>query len=430
MARRVAVVGLGYVGVSLGALLASKGFEVIGIDIDAQKREAIDAGRLPFGGEEPGLPALLRRVVRAGRLRAVADFDAIRGAAAVFICVDTPIDADRRPLMEALRAAVSEVGRRLQPKMLVVVESTIAPGTMKGLVQPALEQLSGLRAGRGFLLAHCPERVMPGRLLKNLQRYERIIGGFDRASTRAALSYYRRLTAAKLHPTDVATAEVVKTAENAYRDVQIAFANEVALLCEPLGVDAYEVRRLVNTAPFRDMHLPGAGVGGHCLPKDPWLLVSGSPGTPAKLIPAARTVNDGMPYHVLTLLSSALAEAGVPLAAAKVALLGVAFLPESADTRNSPAHPISQALKGQAAEVRLHDPYARELNGVPVLSELSGALLGADAAVFLTAHAAYTRLSLARLRRLLAHPIIVDGRDLFRRDRARAAGFVYRGVGK
>jgi len=430
MARHVAVVGLGYVGLSLGALLASRGFHVDGVEIDPAKVDAINAGRVPFGGEEPGLGALLQRVVKAKGLHAHSSFEPVQKAAAVFICVDTPIDPERRPRMESLRGAAAEVGRRLRPKALVVVESTIAPGTMRGIVQPALEEASGLRAGRDFLLAHCPERVMPGRLLKNLQRCERVIGGLDRASTRAAMTYYRRLTRAKLHPTDMTTAEVVKTAENAYRDVQIAFANEVALLCEPMSVDTYEVRRLVNTAPFRDMHVPGAGVGGHCLPKDPWLLVFGSAGAHPKLIPAARSVNDGMPYHVLTLLASALAEANVPLSAAKVALLGVSFLPGSADTRNSPAHPIYQALLGQVAEIRLHDPYARELNGISVLSDLSAALSGADAAVFLTSHSAYTRLDLRRLRRLLAHPVLVDGRGLLSRDRARAAGFVYRGVGR
>jgi UDP-N-acetyl-D-mannosaminuronic acid dehydrogenase len=264
---RVAVVGLGYVGIPLAAVLADSGCDVVGIDVVAERALKINEGVLPLTGDEPGLSEMLQKAVRAGRLRASTDFSVVADRDAVFVCVDTPVDDEHKPNNSRLLAAAMGIGEHMRKGALVVVESTIAPGTMLKVFAPALERASRMTLGKDFLLAHCPERVMPGRLLHNIRNYDRVLGGYDRKSVTKASAIYSRFMKGKLHPTDLATAEIVKTAENAYRDVQIAFANEVALICEQAGSDAYEVRRLVNTCPFRDMHVPGAGVGGHCLPK-------------------------------------------------------------------------------------------------------------------------------------------------------------------
>jgi UDP-N-acetyl-D-mannosaminuronic acid dehydrogenase len=262
--EKIGVVGLGYVGIPLCALLADKGFDVVGIDVVKERAVAVNAGRLPLKGEEPGLAELLAKAVGKGKLRATTSFAACKDRTAIFVCVDTPIDADKRPEYSKLESAIRGIGKNMPKGAMVVIESTIAPGTMTGLVARTLEKESGLALGKGFKLVHCPERVMPGRLLFNLRSYDRVIGGYDKQSIQRASAIYSTIMKGKLHPTDLTTAEIVKTAENAYRDVQIAFANEVALISEKLGADAFEVRTLVNTCPFRDMHVPGAGVGGHC----------------------------------------------------------------------------------------------------------------------------------------------------------------------
>ena len=426
---KVAVIGLGYVGIPLAALLASKGYDVVGIDVLDDRVRRINKGELPLKGDEPGLATLLSREVRRGRLKASSSFDECRGRKIVFVCVDTPIDADRKLDNSHLRMAVAAVARNMSRGTLVVVESTVAPGTMVGTVKPEIEGGSGLKAGKDFGLAHCPERVMPGRLLKNITTYDRIIGGLDKRSRQRACAIYSKLTRGKLHTTDLTTAEIVKTAENAYRDVQIAFANEVALMSEKLGADAFEVRRLVNTCPFRDMHVPGAGVGGHCLPKDPWLLAVAGRAANPKLIPTARAVNDAMPFHVLDLADDALSVAGLRVEDAIVTVLGASFLQDSGDSRNSPSLPVIESLK-RAKELRVHDPYLEEFAGLKVERDLKRALSGADSAIFMVSHKEYLRLTPSAIRRMMRTPTVVDGRDLFDAKKMAKAGIIYRGVGK
>ncbi|MEM4265382.1 MAG: nucleotide sugar dehydrogenase, partial [Thermoplasmata archaeon] len=327
MTEKAAVVGLGYVGIPLACCLAQSGARVVGIDVDDSRLDAISRGKNPLKGEEPGLSELLAEVVGKKMLTVSREYSDIGDADAVFVCVDTPIDKKKEPVYDNLLSAVKRVGEHMKRGALISIESTIAPATMKTKILKILEKESGLKAGSGFYLAHCPERVMPGKLLYNIINLDRIIGGFDEKSADVAERWYARFVKGKLYKTDMTTAEVVKTVENAYRDVQIAFANEVGLICETLGLDAFEVRRLVNTSPFRDMHLPGAGVGGHCLPKDPWLLVYGGRKSHPSLMPTAWAINDRMPVHVVELVSEAFREAKLKMGKDKVVtVLGYSFL--------------------------------------------------------------------------------------------------------
>jgi UDP-N-acetyl-D-mannosaminuronic acid dehydrogenase len=230
---------------------------------------------------------------------------------------------------------------------------------------------------------------------------------------------------ADLDPTDCITAELVKTTENAYRDVQIAFANEVALICEAVGGDVWKVRELVNKSPFRNMHLPGAGVGGHCIPKDPWLLAYGVEGknVPLRIIPAARAVNDSMPLHVVDLLQDALRSQGKDLVGTKILVLGYAYLEDSDDTRNSPSEVLVKRLQELGAEVVIHDPYAEEYQG-----DIYERAVDCDAILLMVAHSVYRNLNLERLKVLLKTHILVDGRNLVDPKKAQKAGFHYRGI--
>ena len=427
--EKIAVVGLGYVGIPLCSLLADKGFDVVGIDVVKERVDDINTGRLPLRGEEPGLADLLKKVVMKGKLRATTSYEACSDRTAIFVCVDTPIDVDKRPDNSRLEHAARGIGRNLARNALIVVESTVAPGTMTGLVASTLEKESGLALNKEFKLAHCPERVTRGRLLFNLKNYDRVIGGSDKKAIQRASAIYSKIMNGKLHATDLTTAEIVKTAENAYRDVQIAFANEVALISEKLGADAFEVRRLVNTTPLRDMHQPGAGVGGHCLPKDPWLLVYGGRESNPKLIPTARDVNDSMPFHVLDLAAGALAETGRRLEDSVVAVMGASSLQDTGDVRNSPSVPVIESLK-TAKELRIHDPYIEEISGITASSDVKKVLSGADLAIFMVAHKEYGRLTPNALKRMMRTPVVVDGRNLFTMEKMTRAGIVYAGIGK
>jgi UDP-N-acetyl-D-mannosaminuronic acid dehydrogenase len=246
---------------------------------------------------------------------------------------------------------------------------------------------------------------------------------------------YRTIVRKEITATSVLAAELAKTMENAYRDVNIAFSNEMARVCEAMGVDVYEIRRLMNARPDRNMHLPGAGVGGHCLPKDSWLLkfgvdTYGKFKVPARMIALAREINDEMPLHLVDLTVQALAERGVALDGAKVAVLGVAYLEDSDDTRNTPATAVIDTLQHKGASVVAHDPYVRELDGYELTRDLDLALQGADAAVIVTRHRVYYELDLARLKGIMRTPVFVDGRNVFDAQLVRAAGFTYKAIGK
>ncbi len=441
---------MGYVGVPVAALFADvPGFQVTGLQRRSKrsgwKIEALNQGVNPIGGVEPGLGELVRRVVEKGSLRATSDPECLGQADAVLVTVQTPVDENHQPLYDSLLEALHEVGRRMRPGALVSLESTVAPGTTMHVAKPILERESGLRAGEGFNLVFSYERVMVGRLLHNLTQLDRVVGGVTPQCAGRGVELYRHIVQAGLHPTDATTAEVAKVVENTYRDVNIGFANEVALICESLGVDVWEVRELVNSLPnipgdpdknpYRNMHRPGAGVGGHCLPKDPWLLKHGLdtygalPVEPA-IIVASRMVNDYMPSHMGALLWDALDERGLDPGDARVAILGFAFLGNSDDPRNTPSIPLFRQLEGVVGEVVIHDPYVEEYEGYPLTGDLEGALAGRDAAVLVTGHDEYRGLTLERLKELLRTPILVDGRNIWDRKKALRMGFTFRGVGQ
>ncbi|MBV9121169.1 MAG: nucleotide sugar dehydrogenase, partial [Chloroflexi bacterium] len=226
---QIGVIGLGYVGLPVACVLASKGYRVVGVELRADRVDTINSGASPIEGDEPGLAELLADVVHAGRLRATCSAGELSGADIVLINVETPVDdQDHRPHYEALQQACRSLGAVLRRGALVIVESTIAPGTMDNVVRPILEEVSGFRAGEDFLLGHCPERVMPGKLLANLRQMSRICGGGTAEAAQVMLALYRHWVEADLDAADCVSAEIVKTAENAYRDVNIAFANELA----------------------------------------------------------------------------------------------------------------------------------------------------------------------------------------------------------
>lgn len=423
---KLGVIGLGYVGLPVACLFAETGFKVVGVDIQAERVAKINAGISPIEGDEPGLAELLAQVISNGMLHATDTYAPLAECDVITINVETPVDEQHIPRYAALQSALRALGAVLKEGALVIIESTIAPGTMAKLVKPILEDTSGKHVNVGFYLGHCPERVMPGKLLANLRGVSRVCGGETPETAQAMIMLYRHVVQADLDAADCVTAELVKTAENAYRDVNIAFANEVALVCEAVGGDVWKVRELVNKSPGRNMLLPGAGVGGHCIPKDPWLLVyeAQQRGAPIHLIPAARAVNESMPLHMVELLEKALGEASKAIAGARVLVLGYAYLENSDDTRNSPSAVLVERLLELGAEVVIHDPYVAEYQG-----DVYEMAQGCDAVMVMVGHGEYRELDWEALKVQLDSAILIEGRNLLNPSARRALGFMGQSVG-
>ncbi|MCL4296069.1 MAG: nucleotide sugar dehydrogenase [Anaerolineae bacterium] len=421
------VLGLGYVGLPVACLFAQAGFSVLGLERRQDKVDKINRGECPIDGKEPGLAELMSQMVAEGKFTATPDYQVCKSAQIVLLAVETPIDpSTKKPDYQALTAALTDLGPHLARGTMVIIESTIAPGTMAMLVKPLLEEQSGLRVNEDFYLVHCPERVMPGKLLANIHNCHRVVGGMSPEAAEIACHFYRYIVEANLDPVDCLTAELVKTMENAYRDVQIAFANEMALLCEDMGADVWQIRELVNKSPYRQMHLPGAGVGGHCIPKDPWLLIANaSYGFEPRMIRTARAINDHMPLHMADLTLETLSEVGIEIGQAKVLVLGYSYLENADDTRNSFSAVMVEHLHTQGAEVVIHDPWIPQYQG-----DLLERAAGCDVAVLMVKHQSYYHLDLGLLRKVMRTPIFIDGRHVFDSAQAQAAGLIYRGLGQ
>jgi UDP-N-acetyl-D-mannosaminuronic acid dehydrogenase len=453
--QTIGVIGMGYVGIPAAALFADLphvemvyGFQRASKS-SGYKIEMINRGESPLDQDEPELGELMKKVVSAGKFECTADFSKIANCDAICLAIQTPfadpkdLIPDFGPLQEGLR----QTGKYLAEGTLVVLESTITPGTTVGMAKEILETESGLVAGRDFALAHAPERVMVGRLLKNIREHDRCVGGIDNLSTGRAIELYKPvMTNGQIIPMTATAAEVTKTAENAFRDLQIAAANQLALHCEAMGVNVYDVRTGIDSLKgdgiTRAILWPGAGVGGHCLTKDTWHLERGAqilggdllyPHGQHSIFGVARAINDFMPSHMAQLTRDALERAGKKADGARIALLGWAFINDSGDARNTPSGPFYDEMEGCGARIMVHDPFVHDdTSSIPIEDDLNAVLRGADVIVIFTGHSVYRRLDPLILRALSGadHPVIVDGRNVIDPDIFIKAGFIYKGIGR
>jgi UDP-N-acetyl-D-mannosaminuronic acid dehydrogenase len=423
---RIAVLSLGRVGLPTAVVFASKGFDVIGVDIDKNKVKAVNKGKCYL--KEPGLDNLLNEVISRRKLTASTDIcDATDEADVVIIAVPTPVN-DGVVDLSYLKAALEDVSANLHKGELIVIESTVPPSTTVGFVVPLLER-SRLKAEKDFYVAHIPERITPGKAVEELLHVPRIVGGIGPKSTERAVKVYAKVNH-NLHPTDATTAELVKLMENTFRDVNIAYANLLALIAEHVGVDVYEAIKLANTHPRVNIHLPGAGVGGSCLTKDPYMLAGLMPSFwVTDLISVARKINEYMPHHVVDLVEKAIKDEGLDVAGANVAIFGAAYKGGVDDTRESPAKIIIKELLQRGANVRVYDPYTSEAFGAANAYSVEEAVNQVDIIVIVTDHPEFKRLDMDKLASLMRRKIIVDGRRVIEPYMACKNGFKYYGVG-
>ena len=418
----VCVFGLGYVGLPTASLLANAGVRVLGVDVNEKLVESIRTGHARQG--EVGLATLVKAALQSGYLE-------VRTAPApsdIFvICVPTPIRAGDSVDLEAVKAVSRTIAPMLREGTLVILESTCPVGTTRTVVRPILEE-SGMRAGEDFDLCYCPERVLPGKTVGELLNNDRIVGGYTQPAAERARRLYERFCQGAILLTDDRTAEMVKLIENTYRDVNIAYANVLARIAEEAGVDIWKAIAMANHHPRVEIHKPGPGVGGHCIPIDPWFLAQGYPKHSA-LLRAAREVNDTQPDRLMDrILATGRISSGK-----KIAILGVAYKGDIDDARGSPALRFAALAKGAGIRVVLHDPYveANSLDGFPVTRDLRECLQDADAAVLVTEHRAYRDLSPEDFSGPMSGQLIADARDWLDRASFTRAGFemIVLGVG-
>jgi len=405
----VAVIGLGYVGLPLAVAFAQAGFRVVGIDVDTRKVEAINRG-------ESYVQDIAAATLRActtpaaggagGRLSASADFDVLRDADAAIICVPTPLGKTKDPDVSYIITAADEIARRLHAGMLVVAESTTYPGTTEELILPRLQHADahgfrpaagdGHRVGHDFFLAFSPERIDPGRTDWTVHNTPKVIGGMTPHCLEVAQALYGCAIQRIVPVSSPRVAEMVKLLENTFRAVNIGLVNEVAIMCNRLGVDVWEVIEATKTKPFGFMPFyPGPGLGGHCIPIDPqylaWKLKTLNYN--ARFIQLAEQINFGMPQYVLEKIADALNDNSKPLKGARVLILGVAYKADVGDVRESPALDLIHLLRAKGADVAFHDPYVTsvEVDGAAVRGiPLDAATLQrADCVVITTPHSSY-----------------------------------------
>ena len=406
---RVAVIGLGYVGLPLAVALGQAGFTVFGYDCNQAKVALLAGGESPVGDVAA---AHVAELVSNGRLLPTADPEVLGQAEVVIICVPTPLTKRKQPDLGHMLTAVREIVVRLRPGMLVILESTTYPGTTDEVLRPLLEE-GGLRAGEDFFLAFSPERIDPANTKFIFSNTPRVVGGINEISGRLAAALYEQVTPQVHLVSNPAVAEMAKLLENTFRHVNIALVNEMAILCRAMGIDIWEVVEAAATKPFGFMPFyPGPGVGGHCIPIDPqyfsWKVRQYD--HHARFIELAAEINDRMPYRVANLISDALNDQGKPLRGANILVIGVAYKKDVTDARESPALKVIEILLKKGARVSYHDPFVpMVLNGTFECKSVTltdDVLLTSDCVVILTNHSGLDYANMARLSRL-----IVDTRN-------------------
>jgi len=423
----VAVIGLGYVGLPLALLAARKGYSVQGIDLQQSKIDLLKNRISPI--QDIPLTDALKNLPK-DRITFSSDFTALDEASIIVICVPTPVSSNHVPDLGPVKKAAEEVGRHLCSGQLVILESTVNPGVSEEVVLPILETESGLKVGEDFYLAHCPERINPGDSKWNVENIPRVVGSIDEEGLKHAQDFYSSILVAEVKPMgSIKEAEAVKIVENSFRDINIAFVNELAMSFASLNIDVVNVINGAATKPFSFMaHYPSCGVGGHCIPVDPYYLIEYAEknGFHHEFLSLARKINNHMPEFTVNQLISALNEKEKAPKGLFVAVLGLSYKADIEDCRESPAFEIVKHLKRIGARVKVFDPHVPEKS---TALSLEDALDGSYAVVLATAHKEFKELTPEYFLKK-GIQVVVDGCNAYSKERFLESGIVYRGIGR
>lgn len=433
--QEISVVGMGYVGSSLSTILADSGFSVYGVDVDPELVGVINGGECPI--QEKRVSELFEEHVARGNIRATTSYEILEKRDTIIVTVGTPL-AEENPDLSSIEEASRQIGPYVREGDVVIFRSTLPAGATEETVRPILNQNSGLTAGEDYALAFCPERMAEGNAYRDLTEVPVVVGGLTDGCTEAAQAFWRAVGLETVAVSSPRAAELTKLADNWWIDLNIALANEIALLSEKTGVDALEVIHAANTLPKGEHHVnilfPGAGVGGSCLVKDPWFVakLGDRNGLTLQTPRVSRRVNERMPEHVADLVREALKESDGRI----VSVLGYAFKGGTNDTRNTPTKVLVEILLADDIDVRVTDPYVSDDSIVEEIdrsaSNLSDALEGTSVVVIMTDHQAYKDLSSEQLVNYVGTDdfIVVDGRHVFEPGEFDGTGVKYVGVGR
>lgn len=401
--KKICMIGIGYVGLPTAAMFASKGHKVIGYDLNKRAVDALNKGEIII--EEPGLLELVKECVQKGNLSATTECPS--DCDVYIIAVPTPINEDKTADMSYVESATRAIVPNLRKGCIVILESTSPPRTVEDLMLPILKE-TGLKLGDELLVAHSPERILPGKVIEELRTNSRIVGGINEKSSLEVKKVYESIVEGEIFITTSTTAEMCKVMENTFRDVNIALANELAKISEELGVNAFEVIRLANHHPRVNLLSPGPGVGGHCIALDPWFLVEKSEN--AKLIKQARLINDSMPQFVFDKIKNILGGFN----GQTIALFGVTYKPNIDDVRESPVMHLLDMLKKENIKVNVCDPHAKEQ--VENNMDIYDAIKDASIMVLGVNHDEFKNIDFNKVSMLLKDKNILDTRNFFNKE--------------
>lgn len=426
----IAVYGLGHVGLPLASVFAERGAMVIGVDIDDEKVKLLNEGN-NYIIEEPGLSELVRKNVKEGRLTATTNGVEAAMKADVMI-ITVPVLADRNGYVDLrnLTNAVQIIGEGLKKGDIVIIETTLPPGTTENMISLLMEK-SGLKIGE-FGVAHAPERMSTGTAIRDITRaYPKIVGASDNKTLEAVVGLYETINEKGVIPvSSIKVAEAVKVFEGIYRDVNIALANELALWAEENGLDVWEIIKAANSQPYCHIHRPGVGVGGHCIPVYPWFIINTARRRKPLLTYYARILNDSMPYHIIELLIEAFNIVGKPIKESNILVMGLTFRGGVKSFINTPADIVIRELRKLDTNVYVYDPLCVEEDARKFNAKWKSDFKDVDAIVIITDHKEFLKLDLEKISKEVRTRIIVDGRGIVDPDEARKYGFVYVGVGR
>lgn len=411
--NKICVIGLGYIGLPTASILATNGYKVYGVDTAQNVVDTINKGNIHI--EEPGLKTLVQAAINSKNLTA---YTLPQEADAYIIAVPTPITTDKKADLSYVESAAKSIVDKLKPGNLVILESTSPPGTTVNTLIPILKK-SNLKIGEELFVTYCPERVLPGKIIKELIQNTRIIGGINEKSAKMAKELYSSFVEGNIYLTDVTTAEMVKIMENTYRDVNIALANELAIICQDLGINAWEVIEFANLHPRVNIHKPGPGVGGHCISVDPWFLVEQFTDR-TKIISQARQINDAMPNFVYDIVLDSIKYISSP----KITILGVSYKANVDDVRESPALKIIELINNNNdLRLAIYDPHVKHFNYE--LASFEEAFDKTDCILLVTDHAEFKYINPKQLSKIVRNKIIIDTRNILNRQDWEERGFKY-----
>ena len=426
---KICVIGLGQVGLPTALTFSNSGYTVIGHDINKSLLSDLSSKKSPF--YEPGLDKLLAESVDSKKFLLTDQLaDGVEKSDVIIVCVATPITTDIRPNLSYLETVCRSLSQFSLSNKLIIIESSIPPGTFEGLVLPILTQKNKL--GMEFWVSFVPERLAPGHAFAEIQTTSRVIGYVDKESGVLAKELYEKIVKGKVLLAPVQVAEISKLVENTYRDVNVALANEVSMICEEYGIDVSELIKICNSHPRVKLLSPGPGVGGPCLPKDPYLLLNpqGKKPITSRIILESRKINDEMPYHVIDLIKDALESKNKTLRDVTVLVLGVAYKANVSDTRLSPAVDIISQLIKNGSTVQVFDPNTKESFGGESVSDVWESIPKSDVLVILTDHDEFRKLDLKEIGKCAKkNTILVDTRRIFNRQEVENLGIKYISIG-